>query len=90
MGSTCEEVKGSRKSFRLHGINERSKFHNKLFSELEERDQKRLKNSVLRAFVVQQLDPDDDTSIYHIFERLNTGERSSRIKRFAIACITAD
>jgi hypothetical protein len=68
-----EEVKGSRKAFRLHGINEKSKFHNKLFSELEERDQKRLKNSVLRAFVVQQLDPNDDTSIYHIFERLNTG-----------------
>lgn len=68
-----EEVKGTRKSFRLHGLNEKSKFHNKLFSELEERDQKRLKNSVLRAFIVQQLDPDDDTSIYHIFERLNTG-----------------
>ena len=68
-----EEVKGTRKSFRLHGLNDKSKFHNKLFAELEERDQKRLKNSVLRAFIVQQLDPDDDTSIYHIFERLNTG-----------------
>jgi hypothetical protein len=27
----------------------------------------------LRAFIVQQLDPKDDTSVYHIFERLNTG-----------------
>ena len=68
-----EEVKGQRKAFRLQGLNENSRFENKLFSELEERDQKKLKNSVLRAFVVQQLDPNDDTSIYHIFERLNTG-----------------
>ena len=28
---------------------------------------------MLRAFVVQQLDSNDDTSMYHIFERLNTG-----------------
>jgi hypothetical protein len=68
-----QEVKGVRTAFRLHGLDKKSKFHNKLFSELEERDQKRLKNSVLRAFIVQQLDPEDDTSIYHIFERLNTG-----------------
>ena len=27
----------------------------------------------LRAFVVRQLNPGDNTSIYHIFERLNTG-----------------
>jgi hypothetical protein len=68
-----EEVKGKRTAFRLLGINEKSKYHNKLFSELDDRDQRRLKNSVLRAFVVQQLNPNDDTSIYHIFERLNTG-----------------
>ena len=72
-GFFSEDVKGSRKVFRLQGLNEKSKFHNKTFSELEERDQKRLRNCVLRAFVVQQLDPNDDTSIYHIFERLNTG-----------------
>jgi hypothetical protein len=40
---------------------------------LRDEDKKRLKNSVLRAFIVQQLDPSDDTSMYHIFERLNTG-----------------
>ena len=28
---------------------------------------------MLRAFVVRQLDPHDDTSVFHIFERLNTG-----------------
>ena len=33
----------------------------------------RLRDSVLRVMVVEQIDPHDDTSIYHIFERLNTG-----------------
>lgn len=28
---------------------------------------------MLRAFVVKQLNPNDDTGIYHVFERLNTG-----------------
>src|SRR6266487_1984121 len=33
----------------------------------------RLRNSVLRAFIIRQLNPADDTSVFHIFERLNTG-----------------
>jgi hypothetical protein len=33
----------------------------------------KLNNSVLRSFVVKQVDPNDDTSIFQIFERLNTG-----------------
>ena len=45
----------------------------KTFDDLSEPDQRKVKNSVLRSFVVQQLEPDDDTSVYHIFERLNTG-----------------
>ena len=43
------------------------------FEELLKRDQLRLEESVLRATIIQQLDPDDNTSIYHIVERLNTG-----------------
>ena len=49
------------------------KWDGKTFSQLEEADQFQLQDTVLRATVVQQLDPEDDTSIYHIFERLNTG-----------------
>jgi uncharacterized protein with ParB-like and HNH nuclease domain len=45
----------------------------KTYKELDEADQLLLDDTVLRATVVQQLDPDDDSSIYHIFERLNTG-----------------
>lgn len=62
-----------RKVFRLAGLSEKSRFRLKTYEEMEKEDQLRLKNCVLRSFVVQQLDPSDDTSMYHIFERLNTG-----------------
>ena len=67
------ERDGTRAVFRLKGLNRRSQFCEKSFEDLSEEDQLGLRNSVLRAFVVQQLNPDDDTSMYHIFERLNTG-----------------
>ncbi len=68
-----EEEHGSKKVFRLTGLSPDSPFSGKRFEELREGDQKRLRNAVLRLFVVHQLDPDDDTSMYHMFERLNTG-----------------
>lgn len=67
------EENGTRRVFRLTGLSKESPYHNKTFGELNDDDKGRLKNSVLRAFIIQQLDPDDDTSMYHIFERLNTG-----------------
>jgi hypothetical protein len=43
---------------------------------LDERDRLKLDNSIIHATVVKQDSPeDDDTSIYHIFERLNNGGR---------------
>jgi hypothetical protein len=68
-----EPVDGKRQVFELTGLSDRSPYYGASFAELSEQDQARFKNSVLRAFIVQQLDPNDDTSIYHIFERLNTG-----------------
>jgi uncharacterized protein with ParB-like and HNH nuclease domain len=62
-----------RKVFRLTNLSDKSRFNNKTYLELDEEDQRRLRNCVLRSFIVQQLDPNDDTSMYHIFERLNTG-----------------
>jgi hypothetical protein len=59
------------KPFKLKGVSER--YSGKSFAELDEADRNQLEDTVLRATVVQQLDPEDDTSIYHIFERLNTG-----------------
>lgn len=72
-GFMGEEVNGKRKVFRLKGLNPNSKWHNKTFEQLDEKDRNQLLNSVLRAFIVKQLDPNDETSVYHIFERLNTG-----------------
>lgn len=67
------ETQGQRKVFRLTGLSPESRFSGKSYEELRDEDKRKLKNAVLRAFVVQQLDPGDDTSMYHIFERLNTG-----------------
>lgn len=72
-----EADKGGRKKvFKLTGLNEKSPYNNKTYAELEDSDQaafNKLNDSVLRAFVVKQLTPNGNTSVYHIFERLNTG-----------------
>jgi hypothetical protein len=43
------------------------------FIELNSSDKIRLKDAVLRTIIIEQLDPKDNTSMYHIFKRLNTG-----------------
>jgi len=69
-----ENEKGKRQTFRLTGLNERNPYYNKRFIDLSSSDQKKLENSVLRAINIRQLTPSPGiTSIYHIFERLNTG-----------------
>ncbi|EJL6467441.1 DUF262 domain-containing protein [Vibrio cholerae] len=70
------DVNGKRKVFRLTGLNEGSAYYNKTYRDLEEKDQaafNKLNDSVLRAFVIKQITPNGNTSVYHIFERLNTG-----------------
>lgn len=57
--------------FRLKGVDPR--WVGKTFEELSEEDQFSLETTVLRAIVIQQTHPADHTSIYQIFERLNTG-----------------
>lgn len=59
------------KAFRLTGVQER--FSGLSFDKLSEEDQFRFENSVLRATIIQQLNPLDNSSMYQIFERLNTG-----------------
>lgn len=71
-----EEKGGRRTAFRLKGLSDDSPYLNLTYPELLVEDDtaaRRLRNSVLRAFIIRQLDPDDDTSVFHIFERLNTG-----------------
>jgi len=69
-----ESLQGRRQVFRLMGLDERSPYHNRRFEDLQHADQRKLQNAVLRAINIRQLSPsDNNTSIYHIFERLNTG-----------------
>lgn len=69
-----ESTQGKRQVFRLSGLDERSPYYNRRFVDLEETDQRKLKQSVLRAVNIRQLNPTGEgTSAYHIFERLNTG-----------------
>ena len=59
------------RAFRLKNVNK--KWEGKKYEDLDEADRLKLDDSVLRATIVQQLNPNDDSSIYFIFERLNTG-----------------
>ncbi len=68
------DLHGRRQVFRLKGLSERSEYNGKTFSELSARDQRRLRNTALRAIHIKQLKPSRrNDSVYHIFERLNTG-----------------
>ncbi len=70
------DTNGRRKVFKLTGLNEHSPYYNKTYKDLEETNQSafnKLNDSVLRAFIVKQITPNGNTSVYHIFERLNTG-----------------
>lgn len=71
-----ESTSGRKKVFRLTGLNSNSPYYNKTYEELKNSDEvafNKLNDSVLRAFIVKQLTPNGNTSVYHIFERLNTG-----------------
>ena len=68
------DYSNKRREFRLEGINPESRWYKKRFADFEETDKRKLKNAVLRTILIRQLHPEQDyTSIYHIFERLNTG-----------------
>jgi uncharacterized protein with ParB-like and HNH nuclease domain len=71
-----EEQKGKRLTFKLLGLKENNPYFEATYSSLRLSNFaafNKLNNSVLRAFIVKQIQPKDNTSIYHIFERLNTG-----------------
>jgi hypothetical protein len=51
-------------------------FEGKTYKTLEEHDRVRLDTAIMHATIVKQTSPPgDDTSLYHIFERLNSGGR---------------
>ncbi len=64
----------SRRVFKLKGV--QPQFENKTYDTLEESDRIRLNDSIIHATIIKQESPEgDDTSVYHVFERLNTGGR---------------
>ncbi|MCY4259985.1 MAG: DUF262 domain-containing protein [Rhodobacteraceae bacterium] len=70
-----DDRQGRRKRFRLTGLEQRKDLEGKIFDDVDGRTKRRLKNSSLRGVTVKQLAPDSEhpESVYHIFERLNTG-----------------
>lgn len=69
-----EDNKGRRQIFKLKGLSDRSEYNGKTFKDLSPKDQRKLRNATLRAINIKQLKPSlRNDSVFHIFERLNTG-----------------
>jgi uncharacterized protein with ParB-like and HNH nuclease domain len=66
------DFKEKGKGFSLMGV--QKQFEGKNYKTLSESDRIKLDDSIIHATVVKQEEPSEDqSSIYHIFERLNTG-----------------
>ncbi len=62
----------SSKEFQLRGVSK--DLEGKTYKTLSDEDRRRLDDSLLHAIIVNQVDPQDDqTGLYSIFERINTG-----------------
>lgn len=70
-----EDEKGKKTVFKLTGLKVDNPFAGKTYTDIKgTSDGIKLRDSVLRAMNILQLAPrKDNTAIYHIFERLNTG-----------------
>ena len=63
------------REFRLHGVTK--EFENLTYRTLEDEDRRRLDDSILHAIIIRQEDAgNDDSSVYMVFERLNTTGKS--------------
>lgn len=74
-----KEEHGKRKVFKLKGLDDKHRYAGKAFKDFSEPDRRKIEGSVLRAINIRQIKPaTQNTSVYHIFERLNTGGTSLR------------
>ena len=54
-----------------------SRWRNKSFTELSAAEQRKIRSTTIHAIIFEQTKPqEDDTSLYQIFERINTGGRA--------------
>ena len=61
-----------RQIFKLIKVQDR--YLNKTYADLEEDDRRQIDNAIIHATIIKQESPNkDNTSVFHIFERLNTG-----------------
>lgn len=58
-------------AFYVTGV--KQQWEGKAYDDLSEPDRRQLKNTPLRGTIFEQTDPKDDSSMFQIFERLNTG-----------------
>lgn len=69
-----EDSGGKKRVFRLYGLSDKSIYKDKRFEDLDDSNQRKVKQTVLRVINIRQLKPEGDSSCaFHIFERLNTG-----------------
>ena len=69
-----KENEKKQRVFKLIGV--QKKYEGKSFATLAEDDRITLNDSIIHATIIKQESPEgDDTSIYHVFERLNSGGR---------------
>lgn len=66
------------KVFKLSNTDKINKrWRGKSFSELEEQEQRKIRSSTIHAIMFEQKAPNDnDTSLFQVFERINTGGRA--------------
>jgi hypothetical protein len=67
-----EKIWEGQEEFRLI-LNEESEFNNKTYGDFSETEQRRFKNCVLRAVILEPKVERSDEALYDMFERLNTG-----------------
>lgn len=68
---------GDGKLFKLsNSKNINSRWRGKSFIELELEEQRRIRNTTIHAIIFEQKHPRDDTGMFQIFERINTGGRT--------------
>lgn len=54
-----------------------SRWRGKAFSELDDTDKRRIRNTTIHAIIFEQKSPnEDDTSLFQVFERINTSGRA--------------
>lgn len=68
---------GDGKTFKLANSKKiNSRWRNKAFNELTDAEQRRIKSTTIHAIIFEQKEPKNDSSMYQVFERINTSGRT--------------